>query len=89
MIILAIIVLGLAAGWVAQLALGERGRPGVEALVAGLVGSFVGGTFANLLAGDGFDLAPSGLIGSIVGAIIVLAVWRAATSSRRATRRSP
>ena len=88
MIILAILVLGLAAGWVAQLVLGEGGRPGGETLVVGLVGSFVGGTLANLLAGEGFDLAPSGLIGSIVGAIIVLAVWRAATSSRRATRRS-
>jgi uncharacterized membrane protein YeaQ/YmgE (transglycosylase-associated protein family) len=88
MIILAILVLGLAAGWVAQLVLGERGRPGAEALVAGLVGSLVGGTLANLLAGEGFDIAPSGLIGSIVGAIIVLAVWRAATSSRGTTRRS-
>ncbi len=83
MIILAIILLGLAAGWVAQLILGEGGRPNAESLVAGLVGSFVGGTLANLLAGDGFDIAPSGLIGSIVGAIIVLAVWRAVGRTRQ------
>ena len=88
MIILAVLVLGLAAGWVAQLVLGEGGRPSGETLVVGLVGSFVGGTLANLLGGDGFDLGRGGLIGSIVGAIIVLAVWRASTSNRRTTRRS-
>lgn len=76
MLILAIIVLGLAAGWVAQLLLGTTGREidwGL-ALVAGLLGSFVGGLIASLIAGDGLDLRPSGLIGSIVGAVLVTAL---------------
>jgi uncharacterized membrane protein YeaQ/YmgE (transglycosylase-associated protein family) len=75
-LILAIIVLGLAAGWVAQLLLGTAGREidwGL-ALVAGLLGSFVGGLIASLIAGDGLDLRPSGLIGSIVGAVLVTAL---------------
>jgi uncharacterized membrane protein YeaQ/YmgE (transglycosylase-associated protein family) len=80
MLILGLIVFGMAIGWVAQLILG-RGRVGTrnwaEAIVAGLVGSFVGGLLISLLAGDGLELRPSGIIGSIVGAIIVLVVWGA------------
>ena len=61
------------------------------ALVAGLVGSFVGGLLFSLLAGDGLDLGPSGLIGSFVGAVIVTVGWKwwqscsnaAATPARR------
>jgi uncharacterized membrane protein YeaQ/YmgE (transglycosylase-associated protein family) len=75
MLILAIIVLGMAAGWVAQLILG-KGSP-AEALGAGLAGSFVGGMLASLFFGDGIEIRPSGLVGSILGAVIVLAIWRA------------
>ena len=77
MLILGIIVFGLFIGWLAQLALGMGSKPDGQALVAGLVGSFVGGLLASLIAGDGLDLRPSGFIGSFVGAVIVLAVWRA------------
>jgi uncharacterized membrane protein YeaQ/YmgE (transglycosylase-associated protein family) len=84
-LLLAIVGLGLLAGAVAQLVLGT----GVyeinwaEALVAGLVGSFVGGLLASLLAGDGISLRPSGLIGSIVGAILVSAAYGWYRSRRR------
>lgn len=64
-------------GWLAQLVLGMGTRPNAQSLIAGLVGSFVGGLIASLLAGDGLSIRPSGLIGSFVGAIIVLLVWRA------------
>jgi uncharacterized membrane protein YeaQ/YmgE (transglycosylase-associated protein family) len=57
-------------------ALGCTTSTGAEAFVAGLVGSFVGGLLASLVAGDGLRLRPSGLIGSIVGAIIVTAAHR-------------
>jgi uncharacterized membrane protein YeaQ/YmgE (transglycosylase-associated protein family) len=46
------------------------------ALVAGIAGSFVGGLLASLLAGDGLDLRASGIIGSLIGAVIVTAVWQ-------------
>jgi uncharacterized membrane protein YeaQ/YmgE (transglycosylase-associated protein family) len=46
-----------------------------EAFVAGLAGSFVGGLLLSLLAGDGFRIAASGVLGSTVGAVVVLAVW--------------
>lgn len=46
------------------------------ALGAGIAGSFVGGLLSSLLAGDGLALKPSGIIGSLVGAVIVTAAWR-------------
>ena len=44
--------------------------------MAGLLGSFVGGLLISLLSGDGLDLAPSGLIGSVAGAVLVTAGLR-------------
>ena len=78
MLLLAIIGFGILAGAVAQLVLGTglyRVDWG-EALVAGLAGSFLGGLLGSLLAGDGLRLRPSGLIGSIIGAIVVTAAYR-------------
>ena len=75
MLILAIIVFGMAAGWVAQLILGRGSGNWGEALLAGLIGSFVGGLLFSLISGDGLSFRPSGIIGTIVGAIIVLAIW--------------
>lgn len=70
-------------GWLGQLVLGMGTRPDAQSLIAGLAGSFVGGTLLSLIAGEGFRLRPSGLIGSFLGAVIVLAVWRAIDRSRR------
>lgn len=91
MLILALIVFGMFAGWIAQLALGRGGQRQVDwalALVAGLIGSFVGGLLASLLAGDGLALRPSGLVGSIVGAVVVTALWQAVGTRRHRLGRS-
>ena len=74
MLILTIIVIGMSAGWLAQLILGRTTNMG-EALIAGLIGSFVGGLLVSLLAGNGLAYKPSGLLGTIAGAVIVLAIW--------------
>lgn len=84
MLILGIILLGMLVGAAAQLVLGT-GRAGVDwgmALAAGLIGSFVGGLLASLLAGDGLRLRPSGIIGSIAGAVVVTLAWRWAAGRR-------
>jgi len=80
--ILALVLIPLVAGFVANLIVGKgKGFQNWELFVAGIIGSFVGGAIGNVLAGegifggDGFIIHPSGLIGSIVGAIVVLAVW--------------
>jgi uncharacterized membrane protein YeaQ/YmgE (transglycosylase-associated protein family) len=76
-LLLAIVGLGLFAGAVAQLVLGTGvyDNDWGEAIVAGLVGSFVGGLLASVIAGDGIQLRPSGIIGSIIGAIVVSALY--------------
>jgi uncharacterized membrane protein YeaQ/YmgE (transglycosylase-associated protein family) len=76
-LLLAIVGLGLFAGAVAQLLLGTSIYKinWAEALVAGLVGSFIGGLLISLLAGDGIRLRASGIVGSIIGAIVVSAVY--------------
>ena len=74
-LILAILVFGLLVGWLAQLIVAGPTRPNAQSLIAGLVGSFVGGLLVSLLSGDGIELRPSGLIGSFVGAVIVVLVW--------------
>ena len=79
MLIIAIILFGMIAGAAAQFILGMPAG-GIDwslAFGAGLAGSLVGGLLISLLSGDGLDLRPSGLIGSIVGAVIVTAGWLA------------
>lgn len=84
MLILIIIVFGLFCGWIAGLLLGRGSRLDGRALIAGLVGSFVGGLIFSLLAGDGLELRSSGLLGSILGAVIVLAIWGVADGRKTA-----
>jgi uncharacterized membrane protein YeaQ/YmgE (transglycosylase-associated protein family) len=76
MLLLAILVIGLAAGWIADVVLNRRMRPPSwgRVLVFGIVGSLIGGLLISLLAGDGLELRPSGLIGSAVGAIIAMLI---------------
>ena len=78
MFILAILCIGLMAGLFANVVLGGTSHPKSwgELAIAGFAGSFVGGLLGNLIAGDGFKLRPSGLIGSAIGAVIVLFVMR-------------
>ncbi|KQS98638.1 GlsB/YeaQ/YmgE family stress response membrane protein [Cellulomonas sp. Leaf395] len=86
MLILGLILFGMLIGALAQLILGRnRGRiDWTMAIIAGLVGSFVGGLLASLLTGHGLELHASGIIGSIVGAIIVTAIWRYASGRTKA-----
>ena len=96
MLILAIILFGMLVGAGAQLILGRKSGSvdWTMAIVAGLVGSFIGGLLISLLSGDGLDLKPSGIIGSLVGAIVVTAAWRwwdgrnKPTAADRAAKRS-
>ncbi|MGH7481871.1 MAG: GlsB/YeaQ/YmgE family stress response membrane protein [Longimicrobiales bacterium] len=88
MLILAMIVIGMAAGWIAQLVLGRDGRQTdwTLAFVTGVIGSFVGGLLFSLIAGDGLELRMTGFIGSIIGAIVVLAIVRAVRGGRTTAR---
>lgn len=84
MIILSILLWGMLIGWIANMILGGGSRPEnwVPPLVAGLAGSFVGGLVINLVTGNGLEFGVSGVLGSILGAVIVLAAWGAITKRK-------
>lgn len=81
---IAMIFLGLIAGALAKLIMPGRDGGGIfMTILLGIAGSLLGGFLFNLLGiGDGETWA--GLIGSIIGAIAILAIYRAVTK-RRAT----
>ena len=88
-VIVTIIVVGLIAGALARLLVpGKQNLSIPMTIVLGVVGSFVGGFLGYLLFGkdaaQGF-LQPSGIIGSIIGAVIVLVIW-VSVSGRRSVR---
>jgi uncharacterized membrane protein YeaQ/YmgE (transglycosylase-associated protein family) len=82
-LILALVVIPLVAGTVANYVVGKgKGFEPWELFVAGIIGSFVGGVIFNLVSGNGLlvsanglQIHPTGLVGSTIGAIVVLAVW--------------
>jgi len=83
-LLLGILVFGLFAGWIAQLIVGGGGRiDWGQSLVAGVAGSFVGGLVISLIAGDGLSIRPSGILGTIGGAIVVLLIWNAIRRSSK------
>ncbi|MFI5227111.1 MAG: GlsB/YeaQ/YmgE family stress response membrane protein [Candidatus Limnocylindrales bacterium] len=76
MLILAILVIAIVAGWAANVVVGKGKRYSTQELFfAGIIGSFVGGLIFSLIAGNGLDIAISGLIGSTIGAVVVLLIY--------------
>jgi uncharacterized membrane protein YeaQ/YmgE (transglycosylase-associated protein family) len=74
-LIIGILLWGMVSGAIAWVILGRGKVVWPQAFAAGIIGSFVGGLGASLLAGDGLALRPSGIIGTVIGAIVVLVVW--------------
>ena len=72
------IIIGLIAGALARLLMPGRDPMGIIAtIVLGIVGSLVGGLVSMAIWGNstsGFQ--PAGLLLSVLGAIVVLLIWR-------------
>jgi len=87
--IIGLIIIGLIAGFVARaLVPGDDSMSIGATILLGIVGSFVGGFLADVLfRADTEDrgLGPVGVIGSIIGAIVVLLIYNA-VAGRRAGR---
>jgi uncharacterized membrane protein YeaQ/YmgE (transglycosylase-associated protein family) len=74
--IITLVVVGLIAGAVARLVVPGRQNISIPmTILLGIIGSFVGGFLANLIFHGRLSLDTSGIIGSIVGAIIVLLIY--------------
>src|ERR1700741_2241753 len=79
------LLVGLIAGFIARALVPGRDAMGVlGTIVLGLVGSLVGGFIGSILTSNDTNFQPSGLIGSIIGAIIALLVYRSVSGRRRA-----
>ena len=85
-LIITLIIVGLIAGALARFLVPGRDPMGIGATIAlGILGSFVGGFLADVLfRNDANDrgLSPAGIIGSVIGAVIVLLIYNAVTSRR-------
>ncbi len=71
------IVIGLIAGWLANVVLGARGGGPMHNLAVGLVGGIVGGfLFARVSTAQNPSFFGS-LLTATIGAVVFLAIWRA------------
>jgi uncharacterized membrane protein YeaQ/YmgE (transglycosylase-associated protein family) len=78
-LIISLLVIGLIAGALARLIVPGRQNISIPmTILLGVVGSFVGGFIGYLIFGhdkaSGF-FQTSGIIGSVIGAVIVLLIW--------------
>ncbi len=94
--IIILLIIGLIAGAIARLLVPGRDPIGLLGTIAlGVLGSFVGGFLLNLIFYHTLSihrLRPTGIIGSILGAIVILLILRLSGHepgrSRRSRRRS-
>jgi uncharacterized membrane protein YeaQ/YmgE (transglycosylase-associated protein family) len=89
--IVVLIVVGLIAGLVARLVVPGRDNIGLlGTILVGIVGSFVGGFLWELVEYhtiETHNFQGVGIIGSIIGAIVVLLIMRATGMERGRSRR--
>jgi uncharacterized membrane protein YeaQ/YmgE (transglycosylase-associated protein family) len=88
--IIVLLIVGLIAGALARLLVPGRDPMGVGAtIVLGVVGSFIGGFLGYVLfhkdSTEG-ALQPSGIVGSVLGAVVALLVYRAMNRGRVGSR---
>jgi len=84
--VIGFLLVGLLAGFIARaLVPGPDPMGWLGTMVLGIVGSLVGGTLAALLFAGTLEISAAGVIGSIIGAIIVLLVWRQVGGRARTT----
>ena len=88
--ILIFIVIGMVAGWAASLLIRREKYPndwGVLFII-GISGSLLAGIIVNLIMGNGFKVAPGGIIGSIAVASLLLWLYTRGQNRKVEKRRA-
>lgn len=79
--IIALVIIGIIAGYLARLLVpGPDPMSFVQTAILGIVGSFVGGFLGYIIFGEDVSeggIQPSGIIGSVIGAVVALIVYNA------------
>lgn len=71
------LLIGLVAGFLARFLIPGKDPMGIVGTLAlGLIGSLIGGFLGNLFSSGDSDFSPAGIIGSVIGAIVALLIWR-------------
>ena len=75
-LIVVLLFVGLAAGWAASLIVRGEKHPSDWGLLlaVGIGGSLLGGVVVNLVQGNGLKFQFTGVIGSVIGACVLLAL---------------
>jgi uncharacterized membrane protein YeaQ/YmgE (transglycosylase-associated protein family) len=85
--VLALVIMGIIAGYMARLLVpGPDPMTFLQTIVLGIIGTFTGGFLGYLIFDTDADegaLQPAGLLGSILGAMVVLFVWNAWNRRKR------
>jgi len=83
--LIAWIIFGAIAGWIASMIMGRNQVQGwIGNIIVGIVGAFIGGIIYALISGHGFAFSWSigSFIVAIVGAVILLAILNAIQGRR-------
>ncbi len=81
--LLAWIIIGGLAGWLASIVMGTNREQGVVMdIILGIVGALVGGFLLGLFGiGDGgLNFSVGSLVTAFIGAIVVIFIWRAVSN---------
>ncbi|MBW3613117.1 MAG: GlsB/YeaQ/YmgE family stress response membrane protein [Chloroflexi bacterium] len=87
MSIIAWLVVGALAGWIAGMIVkGDEGYGVIGAIIAGILGAILGGFLLGLVTGEDYmaEFSIMTVVAAIVGAVIVVLIWRA-VAGRRST----